>query len=209
MATNADQRYRAVLLFGAPGTGKGTQGQMLAKIPGFYHLATGDIFRSLDKTTELGKIFASYSSTGSLVPDDITMKVWRAHVGKLVADEQYDPQTQLLLLDGMPRSVPQVEAINGVAEVLAVIHLVPDDIDAMVKRMQLRARDQGRADDAKEEVVRNRFTVYDAETHPVLDCYDKGLVHEVSAMGSPAMVLQRVLEVVSKIQFEVFGNTLK
>src|SRR5262245_46307142 len=73
-------RYPCVLLFGAPGVGKGTQGKLLGQVPGFVHMASGDIFRSLDRSSELGRKFQEYSSKGLLVPDEVTVSVWKAHV---------------------------------------------------------------------------------------------------------------------------------
>src|SRR5262245_55093023 len=69
-------RYQTILLFGAPGSGKGTQGKILGQIPGFYHLSCGEVFRTLDTGSDLGKVFMEYSSRGELVPDDVTVKMW-------------------------------------------------------------------------------------------------------------------------------------
>ena len=85
-------RYPSILLFGPPGVGKGTQGQILGSIPGFFHLATGDMFRSLDKESEIGMEFTRYSSQGLLVPDFLTVRLWRQHVEQLIARELYNPE---------------------------------------------------------------------------------------------------------------------
>ena len=106
------EKYPSILLFGPPGVGKGTQGQMLGSIPGFFHLATGDMFRSLDKESEIGMEFTRYSSQGLLVPDFLTVRLWRQHVDQLIARELYNPTSDILLLDGIPRSVPQAESMN-------------------------------------------------------------------------------------------------
>src|SRR5690242_11292693 len=73
-------RYKSVLLFGAPGSGKGTQGKIIGTIPGFFHTACGDIFRSLDLNSEMGRVFWEYSSTGQLVPDEFTVKLWKQYI---------------------------------------------------------------------------------------------------------------------------------
>ena len=73
-------RYSTVLLFGAPGAGKGTQGKILGTIPGFYHCSCGDVFRSIDINSKLGKIFYDYSSRGELVPDDVTVRMWAENI---------------------------------------------------------------------------------------------------------------------------------
>lgn len=209
MSSDCCSCYKSVLLFGMPGSGKGTQGKLLGNIPGFYHLATGDIFRSLDKTSELGQIFVQYSSRGELVPDDLTIKLWQQHVERLISKGDFNPEKQLLLLDGMPRSMPQAQAISSHIQVLKIIHLATTDEDAMVTRMQLRATREGRHDDAKESVIRNRFQVYKNETQPVLDYYGAKLIANIDALGSPARVLQNVLAAIVPCQEANFGNALE
>jgi adenylate kinase len=176
--------YRCVLLFGPPGAGKGTQGERLGTLDHCVHLATGDMFRALDKQSDLGKRVASYSSKGELVPDEVTIELFFDHVAGMVSLGAYDPKRDVLLLDGIPRSVGQAEAMDGRIDPLAVLHLVVTDMDAMVARMKGRAETQGRADDADEDVIRNRFAVYDAQTAPVLGHYDAGLVRDIDAQKS-------------------------
>ncbi|MBT5366111.1 MAG: AAA family ATPase, partial [Phycisphaerae bacterium] len=105
-------RYSSILLIGPPGVGKGTQGKLIGAIPGFFHLATGDMFRSLDKESEIGLEFTRYSSQGLLVPDFLTVRLWRQHVEQLIARELYAPTTDMLILDGIPRSQPQAETMR-------------------------------------------------------------------------------------------------
>lgn len=192
-------RYKTVLLFGAPGAGKGTQGELLGKIPGFYHMSTGDMFRALDRESELGKTFASYSEKGELVPDELTIKLWQNYMSEQIAAGAFDPGSQLLILDGLPRTVEQASHIDPLIDVLGVVHLYAKDKEAMVERLRQRAIKQNRPDDSKEEVVRNRLDIYERDTRPVLDHYDASLVHEIDAMGTMAMVLMHVLGVVAPI----------
>src|SRR5277367_6683573 len=96
------ERYKTVLLFGAPGTGKGTQGKILGTIPGFFHCSCGDVFRSIDIHSELGRIFYEYSSRGELVPDDVTIKMWAANINARAVIGVYKPAVDLLILDGIP-----------------------------------------------------------------------------------------------------------
>ncbi|MDZ4831144.1 MAG: nucleoside monophosphate kinase [Phycisphaerae bacterium] len=201
-------RFKTILLFGAPGAGKGTQGKILGKVPGFFHLACGDVFRSLDLSSDLGKQFLAYSSRGELVPDDLTIEMWRQNMQAQTVLSFYKPAADLLILDGIPRSVTQAEAMRAHLEVLRVIHLVCRDRDEMVRRMRKRALKENRLDDADEKVIRRRFEVYDRETSPVLACYPKQVIGEVDAMGSPAEVLEHVLEVVVPVQNEHFRNPL-
>src|SRR5690606_8759892 len=98
-------RYKTVLLFGAPGAGKGTQGKILGSIPGFFHCACGDVFRSIDVNSELGKIFYEHSSRGELVPDDVTVKMWAQNISARATLGAYKPHYDLLVLDGIPRTV--------------------------------------------------------------------------------------------------------
>jgi adenylate kinase len=191
--------YKCVLLFGPPGSGKGTQGKKLGELDGFVHLATGDIFRSLDTSSELGQQFRHYSSRGELVPDELTMKIWLEHVQKLVAAGTYDPDGDILLLDGMPRTVPQAEHLDPLIDPLAIIRLVVSNEDEMVKRMKLRAEKEGRHDDADENVIRNRFDVYKRETRPVLDHYDPRIILEIDALGTIDEVFENVRQAIKPV----------
>ncbi len=193
-------RYTCILLFGAPGTGKGTQGKLLGEIDGFIHLATGDIFRSLDKESELGRKFLHYSSRGELVPDDLTIELWHDHVAGMVKSGIYSPSHDILLLDGMPRSVPQAKMLQDLIQPLAIVHLVAPDLNDMVQRMKLRAEKEGRHDDADENVIRNRFDVYERETAPVLQQYDTKLILDIDAIGTIEEVFDRVCNIVKPLQ---------
>ncbi len=199
---------RSILLFGAPGTGKGTQGKLLAQVPGFHHVATGDLFRALDKSSALGKQFADLSARGELVPDGLTVELFRQSMEQRERDGRYLPRAQLLLLDGIPRSAGQATALAGMIEVLGVLHLICPNEDEMVQRMRRRALREGRTDDADERVIRRRFDVYRAETRPVLDCFPASLVHEIGAVGSPATVLTRVLAAAAPLLDASFPNPL-
>ena len=201
-------RFKTILLFGAPGAGKGTQGKILGKIPGFFHLACGDVFRSLDMSSDLGRKFLEFSSRGELVPDELTIEMWRQNMHAQTVLSLYKPNVDLLILDGIPRSVGQARELERYVEVLRVIHLVCPDRDAMVQRMKRRALKENRLDDADEKVIRRRFEVYDRETKPVLAFYPAPIVSEIEAVGAPAEVLQHVLEVVVPIQNEHFRNPL-
>ncbi len=201
-------KYQTVLLFGAPGAGKGTQGKILGQIPGFYHLSIGDVFRNLDIHSDLGRVFYEYSSKGELVPDDVTVKMWAENLHAQTVLSIYKPHDDLLVLDGIPRTVRQAELIREHVSVLSIVHLVCRDKDAMVKRLRRRALKENRADDAREEVILNRWKVYEEETAPVLEQYPPEIIQEVDAMGSPASVLQHVLEMVVPVQETHFSNVL-
>lgn len=193
-------RFHTVLLFGAPGAGKGTQGRILGQIPGFYHLSCGDVFRSLDIGSTEGRDVYKFSSQGMLVPDDVTIRIWKRHLDALTVLSNYKPHEDLLILDGIPRNRRQAELVEEYIEVLKIVHLKCSDQEAMVHRIRRRAIRENRADDAHEDIIRKRFEVYEQETRPVLDYYSPKLVAEVDAIGSPAEVLLKTLQCVVPVQ---------
>lgn len=197
-------RYKTVLIFGAPGSGKGTQGAILGRIPGFYHCACGDVFRNIDVNSDLGKVFYEHSSRGELVPDEVTVKMWAQAINAHAVLGQYKPESDLLVLDGIPRTVEQARIMEQNIEVLKIIHLTCNDEQAMIHRLRRRALKENRHDDADERVIRKRWEVYRKETEPVLDHYATELVAPIDAIGSPAAILHDVLEVVTPIQDSLF-----
>ena len=199
-------RYQTVLLFGAPGAGKGTQGKILGQVPGFYHLSCGEVFRTLDIHSELGRTFREYSSRGELVPDDVTIEMWKLNIHAQTILSLYKPSQDLLILDGIPRNVNQARLMDEHIRVLEVVHLVCRDKDKMIDRLQRRAVKENRADDANRDVIIHRWEVYQKETEPVLEYYPDEIIREVDALGSPASVLQHVLEVVVPVQEQHFSN---
>lgn len=188
-------RYNAILLFGAPGSGKGTQGRIIGTIPGFYHTACGDIFRSLDLQSEMGRLFWQYSSTGQLVPDEFTIKLWKQYIVGMEYVNQFHPETEILVLDGIPRSVQQAKLLEDTLNVVKVIHLVCADMGKMVERLRRRALKENRFDDANDEVIARRLRVYEAETHPVLQCYPADKVMQIDATMSQIGVLSEIINV--------------
>ena len=100
-------KFRTILLFGAPGAGKGTQGKILGTIPNFFHCACGDVFRSLKTDSEIGRIFLEYSSRGELVPDETTIDLWNEFIHSMTKAHRFHPDDDTLVLDGIPRNVHQ------------------------------------------------------------------------------------------------------
>lgn len=99
----------AIILLGAPGAGKGTQGKILGTIPRFFHCECGNVFRSLDTRTPLGQKFVEYSSRGELVPDELTVELWKTQVANWSDMHLYKPDIDYLVLDGIPRNVAQAQ----------------------------------------------------------------------------------------------------
>lgn len=194
------KKFRCVLFFGAPGTGKGTQGGMLGKMPGFYHLAVGDIFRAIDKNSELGHKVNSYISKGQLVPDDLTLKIWRESLEARITLALYKPWEQLMILDGLPRNIAQAELAEKNLEVLKIVHLDCEDEEGMVRRIKNRAIEENRVDDADEAIIRRRFEIYREVSSPVLGYYPDDRIERVEASGSPIEVLRRMLDAIIPAQ---------
>lgn len=186
-------KYLTYLIFGAPGSGKGTQGKILGAIPRFYHCACGDVFRSLDTRTPVGQAFLEYSSRGELVPDEVTVKLWMARIADMVGAHVFKPDLDALVLDGIPRSVNQAKLLESIIDVKKVFHLSCPDRSALVARLKKRALKDNRIDDANEDTIRRRLATYDAESKPVLEYYGPELVCTVDATQPPVKVLRDIL----------------
>ena len=193
-------RDQAILLFGTPGSGKGTQGQMIGQIPGFVHCSTGELFRALDKNSEFGKVFEEYSSKGMLVPDDFTITLLKNHLENLVKAGKFDQKNSMIVLDGVPRNVNQAKLLADTIDVRSIIYLETADVDKMVARLKKRASISGRLDDVDENVIRNRMTVYARETAPVLEYYDPSLVTSIEADQAIIRVFSDIVKTLATLK---------
>lgn len=187
-----------VILFGPPGSGKGTQAKQLEKKFGLIQVSTGDLFRyELGNNTPLGQKARSYMDKGQLVPDEITIGMLKNKI------DQY-PDCGGFIFDGFPRTIPQAEALDnllsdGEEQVDQLISLKVDD-DEIVRRLLERGKTSGRADDANEEVIRKRIEVYKAETAPVYAYYDKkSLSVEIEGIGSIEEINDRLNALIDSI----------
>ncbi|MFP5320345.1 MAG: adenylate kinase [Acidimicrobiia bacterium] len=184
--------FRALLL-APPGAGKGTQGERLAARHGVPHLATGDLLREhVAKRTDLGQAAEEHMLAGRLVPDHLVIDM----VLRKIEGEGDEPALRAFLLDGFPRTLTQARAAyewgrQNERTFDAVILLeVPDD--ELVRRLVQRGREQGRADDT-EEVIRERLTVYERNTAPLIDFYDRrGILVRVDGTGTVDEVTERI-----------------
>jgi len=190
--------HPAILIVGAPGSGKGTQGKVLGAIPRFFHCACGDVFRSLDTRTALGQKFVEYSSKGELVPDELTIGLWKVQIDNWIETYHYKPDIDILVLDGIPRNVEQAEIIESYLEVYTVIHLTCPDRDELSRRMRKRALKENRFDDASDEVISNRIETYEEETRPLIEYY-KDKVVDIDATRQPVEVLGKIIGEIVKL----------
>lgn len=188
-----DEKPKVVLLFGPPGSGKGTIGSMICAAGNHYHLSSGQIFRGLPPETPSGKMFYEYAQTGELVPDDITVEIWWRYTRGLIDTNRYYPRQQLLLLDGIPRTAAQAKKLMEFVDVLHVIVLELEDEKEILRRISRRAKIEKRMDDGDENVIRQRLEEYKSKTRKVLDCYDPSLISTFNAAQSPMEVLRDVL----------------
>ncbi len=185
--------YKSLLLFGAPGSGKGTQGKILGTIPGFYHCACGDVFRAVDVRSDFGKAFLHYSSKGQLVPDDVTIGLWSAQIDSMERAGRFKPEIDFLVLDGIPRNVSQAKILTAKLDVRRVFHLECSDKAKVYDRLKRRALKENRLDDINEEVIERRLKVYEEETKPVLEFYGPQITTFVNADQWPYQVLRNIL----------------
>jgi adenylate kinase len=192
-------KYKTYLLFGAPGSGKGTQGKTLGSIPRFFHCPCGDVFRSIDTRTKVGKAFLEYSSKGQLVPDEITVELWKEAIDAAVDAHKFKPDIDTLVLDGIPRNVNQAKIMQDMIDVEKVFHLSCPNRETLFSRLKKRALKDNRLDDANEEVIKRRLGIYEDDSKPVLSFYPKDRVCVVDATQPPAKVLFDILASVNGV----------
>lgn len=184
-----------IILFGAPGCGKGTQAARIKEKYNINHISTGEVIRGeIARGTELGKSMQSYIESGRLAPDSIVIGMIRNYL-----KEHRDAAGNIF--DGFPRTTAQAEefdrilAEDGESVNVMVYMDVPEE--ELVKRILLRGKDSGRADDASEDVIRNRISVYRDQTAVVADHYDKhGKYATIDGVGSMDEVFDRICEVI-------------
>ena len=180
-----------IILFGAPGCGKGTQAQRLAAHYDLYHISTGEVIRGeISRGTELGKSMQEYIEAGKLAPDSIVIGMIRNYM-----NDHKDAAGNIF--DGFPRTTAQAEefdrilAEDGLSVNVMVYMDVPEE--ELVKRILLRGKDSGRADDASEDVIRNRISVYREQTEIVAEHYSKqGKYVAVDGVGTMDEVFDRI-----------------
>lgn len=206
-----DGKFRTILLFGMPGSGKGTQGKVLDQLPDLVHVSMGDVFRKIPRFGKLGAEIDSYTSVGRMVPDDLTVRIFERHVRILELQEFFVPTQQTLILDGLPRTYAQAERLDFLLDVVQIFHLNIEDKQLARKRLKARALIENRLDDMNDEVINRRLNTYYEETSKTLSFYPPELVFEIDA-GQPMVNVLRditiqLAEVKSRVLAEVPGAT--
>lgn len=183
-----------IVIFGAPGSGKGTQSDKLVKHYGFCHISTGDVLRNEIKNgTELGKTAKGYIDAGQLLPDDLMTNILASVYDGLGSCTG-------VIFDGFPRTVAQAESLEIMlqqrnSEVKAMIELdVPDE--ELIKRLLLRGKTSGRADD-NEETIKKRLNVYKSQTAPLIEWYGtRGKHHHIEGVGELDAIFANICKVI-------------
>jgi adenylate kinase len=193
-------RYRTHLLFGMPGSGKGTQGAVLGQLPDLMHISMGDLFRKIPKHGRIGREIEQYTSQGLMVPDDLTVRIFKRHLHILEMQEAILPEQHTLILDGLPRSYTQAEMLDSVLEVVQIFHLQIRDTKLAMERLKTRALRENRLDDMNDEVIRRRLRTYNEETYKTLSFYPSEIIFEVDAGQCMIDVLRDIVNRLSQVK---------
>jgi adenylate kinase len=187
-----------IILFGPPGSGKGTQAAKLVEKFGLIHISTGDLFRyEMGNDTPLGQKAKQYIAKGELVPDEVTIGMLKNKVNK-------HPEANGFIFDGFPRNNYQAESLDTflLSKKSAVRGLIALDVDEeeIVKRILNRGKTSGRTDDNDESIIRNRIKIYKDETAPVFDYYNiKGKSHLISGIGTIDQIFDRLTSLIESL----------
>lgn len=188
-----------LVLFGPPGAGKGTQAEKLIDKYQLVHLSTGDILRGEIKAeTALGKEAKNFMEKGELVPDSVV-------IGMIESKIDANADAKGFIFDGFPRTTAQAEALETMlqkkgAPINVMLALFVDD-DELIKRLLLRGKNSGRADDQDQSIIENRISVYNKDTAPVIDFYDmKNKYVSVDGVGSIDEIFGRLCNAIDAIK---------
>lgn len=188
-----------LILFGPPGSGKGTQAAKLVEQYELLHISTGDLFRyEMGNNTPLGEKAKSFMAKGELVPDEVTIGMLRNKV-------EANPHVKGYIFDGFPRTIPQCEALDDLLcekdQEVNLLLMLDVEEEELVKRLLLRGESSGRADDVDENIIRNRIKIYEKETSPVFDYYSsKGVGKKIYGIGSIDDIFGRLCDAVNASQ---------
>ncbi len=196
--TPKQENMKNIVIFGAPGSGKGTQSDLLIKKYGLNHISTGDVLRAEIKNgTELGKIAKQYIDDGMLVPDSLIVDMLAG------VYDTYGPSHKGVIFDGFPRTVPQAEALKKMLadrghKVAAMIELaVPEE--ELMNRLIKRGEESGRSDD-NAETIKKRLDVYHSQTSPLIEWYENdGIRHQINGLGELDRIFGDICQVVDAL----------
>lgn len=182
-----------LILFGPPGSGKGTQAALLCKKYGLVHISTGDLFREeMKRQSPLGLKAQEFIDSGQLVPDEVTVAMFASKL-----DQEIAGGAKGFIFDGFPRTTKQAEALDDLLrkrkmKISRVLSLVVSD-DELTQRIIKRGQDSGRTDDTDEKVIRKRITEYNDKTTPVATYYDMyNLLAIIPGEGSIQDIFERL-----------------
>ncbi len=188
-----DKLYKSVLIYGPPGSGKGTVSKAISLSDSVLHVSTGDIFRAIDPFSEKGKMINSYLKKGQLLPDDFTIDIWHEFVSHKIKEAMFDPKVGFLLLDGIPRTLKQAILLEKYIKVEYIIVLEVKNIDTLIFRMKNRALIENRSDDVDENVLKTRIDIYFNETSKILKHYSDKIIFNFNADQKKLEVIKDVL----------------
>jgi adenylate kinase len=161
------------------------------------------VFRTLDLQSEMGRVFWEYSSRGELVPDEFTVTLWRNFIKGMELINEFHSESEIMVLDGIPRNVKQAELLEGTLDVVKVIYLECADKKKMVERLRRRALRENRFDDANDKVIQHRLEVYEQDTKPVLEHYSTEKIAQIDATMSQIRVLKAIMDVIVPIKSDI------
>ena len=190
---NLKEKYQAILIFGPPGSGKGTIASMICAAGNHYHLSSGSIFRGLAPESEHGKMFYDLCKKGVMMPDQLTIDIWEKYTEGLVNTNRFYPSQQFLILDGIPRTVEQAKILEQYIDVRHIIVLDIENENELLRRINRRAKLEKRTDDASEASIHNRIADYRKISKPVLSHYPQDIISKFNADLRPIEVLRDVL----------------
>ena len=193
-------RYRTHVLFGMPGSGKGTQGAVLGQLPDLIHISMGEIFRKIPKSGRIGREIEQYTSQGRMVPDELTVRIFRRHLHILEMQDVVLPEQHTLILDGLPRTYAPAEMLDSMIDVVQVLHLLIKDTKLAMERLKIRALRENRLDDMNEEVIRRRLSTYYEDTYKTLSFYPPEIVYDIDAGQCMIDVLRDIVDRLSELK---------
>jgi fructose-1,6-bisphosphatase II len=191
--------FSGVVLVGAPGSGKGTIGKILNRIDGFVHISSGDVIRQSMAEKLLDIDGQSLLAQGGFIRDAQLWRLFDSHLSKLMQNDKTFGYSNKLVLDGVPRTWNQVNELAKRVDIRAVLYFECNNLDVLRERLAHRSLVEGRIDDGIEEVLRNRFRLFEEETAPLLDAYPASMIHRIDAALRPAHVLADVLAQLNRL----------